>query len=324
MEAQAGPLERGRSASGAQAGSRASSAESSDLTSPADSGHASGKKRSSWLHFFQRPRSLSKDSASKPSVAPSSHSVSSRRVDLQATAESAPPRSPASYSHGERGTIQLEGPPLPFPPKAERGTLLLHNPLPAAQPAPASNPEALAQSPSAQPTRKLEAVFSGKAARPAQLADKRMSEHPIGSLLLQDCPDVGTMTGAQLLAALSAGTEMHKAWEQGAGGSTRLMQCTLVACTVYLAYSSGWRRKSMKHAVDRVHVPAGEWQPSKTISIDTDKGTIGLVPPSAHEYATWVCGLNAAITAAKAGQDGRVGDMAARDMLWNKSLFEMI
>ncbi|KAL0050639.1 hypothetical protein WJX82_003908 [Trebouxia sp. C0006] len=43
----------------------------------------------------------------------------------------------------------------------------------------------------------------------------RIRDHPVGSVLLEAAPAVGTMTGADLLAALSKGSEMRKAWEGG-------------------------------------------------------------------------------------------------------------
>lgn len=73
-----------------------------------------------------------------------------------------------------------------------------------------------------------------------------------GKLLLQACPEVGSMSGAELMTALTRGSEMRKAWE---GGSNRLVQCLVSqsqgqgqAC---LVYGRGWLRKSVQHPIDR-------------------------------------------------------------------------
>ena len=57
---------------------------------------------------------------------------------------------------------------------------------------------------------------------------------PVAQALIAEAPAAGSMTGRQLLEALARGTEMHKAWEGGSGGSRRLVQvhCTCVLpCT---------------------------------------------------------------------------------------------
>lgn len=47
---------------------------------------------------------------------------------------------------------------------------------------------------------------------------------PVAQALIREAPAAGSMTGRQLLEALARGTEMHKAWEGGSGGSRRLVQ----------------------------------------------------------------------------------------------------
>ena len=59
------------------------------------------------------------------------------------------------------------------------------------------------------------------------------------------------MRGAQLLAALAAGTKMRKAWERGKGGSNRKVQAMLQDHRVMIHYPSGWRRKAVSHFVNR-------------------------------------------------------------------------
>ncbi len=72
-----------------------------------------------------------------------------------------------------------------------------------------------------------------------------------GSVLLEAAPAVGTMTGADLLAALSKGSEMRKAWEGGSGGSNRLVQCFVNEGQAYIAYGHGWLRKAVQYPLDR-------------------------------------------------------------------------
>jgi len=67
-------------------------------------------------------------------------------------------------------------------------------------------------------------------------------------VLLEAAPAVGSMTGADLLAALSKGSEMRKAWE---GGSNRLVQCFVNEGQACIAYGHGWLRKSVQYPLDR-------------------------------------------------------------------------
>ena len=48
------------------------------------------------------------------------------------------------------------------------------------------------------------------------------------------------MTGRQLLEALAHGTEMHKAWEGGSGGSRRLVQVQWPCIVSCAAAIRGW------------------------------------------------------------------------------------
>lgn len=72
-----------------------------------------------------------------------------------------------------------------------------------------------------------------------------------GKLLLQACPEVGSMSGTELVTALGKGSEMRKAWEGGSGGSNRLVQCLLSQGQACLVYGRGWLRKSVQHPIDR-------------------------------------------------------------------------
>lgn len=72
-----------------------------------------------------------------------------------------------------------------------------------------------------------------------------------GKLLSQACPEVASMRGAELVNALSKGSEMRKAWEGGTGGSNRLVQCLVSQGQACLVYGRGWLRKSVQHPIDR-------------------------------------------------------------------------
>ena len=76
-----------------------------------------------------------------------------------------------------------------------------------------------------------------------------------GKQLLQRCPEVASMTGAQLVAVLGKGSEMRKAWEGGSGGSNRLVQCTVSQGQAYIVYGRGWLRKAVQHPIDRYLTP---------------------------------------------------------------------
>ena len=71
----------------------------------------------------------------------------------------------------------------------------------------------------------------------------------------------------------------------------------------------------------RIHVPDAAWQPAQAITIDTSKGAIDLEPATEREYATWVLGLNAALTAAQDSQVLR--DLPVSEMLWSSDAFVM-
>lgn len=71
-----------------------------------------------------------------------------------------------------------------------------------------------------------------------------------GKVLLQAC-SVGSMPGAELVSALSKGSEMRKAWEGGSGGSNRLVQCLISQGQPCLVYGRGWLRKSVQLPIDR-------------------------------------------------------------------------
>jgi len=72
-----------------------------------------------------------------------------------------------------------------------------------------------------------------------------------GKLLLEACPGVASMTGAEVLTALGKGSEMRKAWEGGSGGSNRLVQCVVSQGQACIAYGHGWLRKPVQHPIDR-------------------------------------------------------------------------
>ena len=78
-------------------------------------------------------------------------------------------------------------------------------------------------------------------------------ESDAGKLHLQACPEVGSMSGAELVTALSKGSEMRKAWEGGSGGSNRLVQCLVSPGQACLVYGRGWLRKSVQLPIDRYH-----------------------------------------------------------------------
>lgn len=73
----------------------------------------------------------------------------------------------------------------------------------------------------------------------------------VGKQLLRACPEVGSMTGAELVAALGKGSEMRKAWEGGSGGSNRLVQCAVSQGQACIMYGRGWLRKAVQHPIDR-------------------------------------------------------------------------
>lgn len=72
-----------------------------------------------------------------------------------------------------------------------------------------------------------------------------------GKQLLQEYPELASKQGSDLLAALRQGTEMRKAWEGGSGGSNRLLQCLVNQGEACIAYSHGWMRKPVQHAILR-------------------------------------------------------------------------
>lgn len=59
------------------------------------------------------------------------------------------------------------------------------------------------------------------------------------------------LQGSELLARLRGGTEMHKAWERGSGGSTRVMRCSVETGVVTLSYAHGLLRRPTANAVNR-------------------------------------------------------------------------
>lgn len=59
------------------------------------------------------------------------------------------------------------------------------------------------------------------------------------------------MSRADLVTALTRGSEMRKAWEGGPGGSNRLVQCLVGQGQACLVYGRGWLRKSVQHPIDR-------------------------------------------------------------------------
>ncbi|DBA79779.1 TPA: hypothetical protein ACH3X1_008443 [Trebouxia sp. C0004] len=149
----------------------------------------------------------------------------------------------------------------------------------------------------------------------------RIRDHPVGSVLLEAAPAVGSMTGADLLAALSKGSEMRKAWEGGSGGSNRLVQCFVNEGQACIAYGHGWLRKSVQYPLDRVHVPVTAWLPAQAVTVDTTKGAMDLEPVTEADYSIWVLGLNAALTVAQKPQTP--AEVPVAQMLWHPDLFVM-
>eukprot|EP00891_Asterochloris_glomerata_P008704 jgi/Astpho2/8704/fgenesh1_pg.00128_%23_14_t len=150
-----------------------------------------------------------------------------------------------------------------------------------------------------------------------------ISKHPLAQALIREAPAAGSMTGRQLLEALARGTEMHKAWEGGSGGSRRLVQVTMADGKPQLTYSHGWMRKRMQYTIQRTHVPGGPWQSGKSITLDTDNGAIDLEPGSLQDYAVWVLGLNAALVGEHGRQVAQTVDLPASQMSWCRSMFTM-
>lgn len=68
-------------------------------------------------------------------------------------------------------------------------------------------------------------------------------------------------------------------------------------------------------------MPASAWAPSQAITVDTSRGAIDLEPGSEEEYATWVLGLNAAMTVMRNPQT--LDDVSVPEMLWVPDLFVM-
>ncbi|KAL0021454.1 hypothetical protein WJX79_002812 [Trebouxia sp. C0005] len=149
----------------------------------------------------------------------------------------------------------------------------------------------------------------------------RIRDHPVGSVLLEAAPAVGSMTGADLLAALNKGSEMRKAWEGGSGGSNRLVQCFVSEGQACITYGHGWLRKAVQYPLDRVHVPVTAWHPSQAVTVDTTKGAMDLEPVTEANYTIWVLGLNAALTAAQKAQS--LAEVPVAQMLWHPDLFVM-
>lgn len=84
---------------------------------------------------------------------------------------------------------------------------------------------------------------------------------------------VGQMRGAQLLAALAAGTKMRKAWERGNKGSNRRVQALIQDRRLMIHYPSGWRRKAVSHFVNR-YLSHALWSPDKIAAIALMVGVI--------------------------------------------------
>ena len=52
-----------------------------------------------------------------------------------------------------------------------------------------------------------------------------------------------------------------------------------------------------KAVIEHVEVMEGTWHRRKSIEVHTNQGLLSLLPSDANTYATWIIGLNTALTA---------------------------
>jgi hypothetical protein len=121
----------------------------------------------------------------------------------------------------------------------------------------------------------------------------------------------------QVLDKLEEGATMRIRKESAGRSSTGMGRSAQVACLVEgahakLVFEGQGLTSLLRHAnltgthnleaapkaiIELVEIMEGPWHRRKSIEVKTSGGTISLVPQDAETYATWVLGLNTAMTA---------------------------
>ncbi|KAL3134163.1 hypothetical protein ABBQ32_008578 [Trebouxia sp. C0010 RCD-2024] len=136
-----------------------------------------------------------------------------------------------------------------------------------------------------------------------------------GRLALAIAPELREVKGLELLDALEEGALMRVRREHMGRSSTGMGKNAQVRCVAEgfqarLLFEGQGLTSLLKQAhltdrdqgvhkavIEHVEVMEGAWHRRKSIEVHTNQGLLSLLPSDAKTYATWVIGLNTALTA---------------------------